>query len=152
MGLFGYNADADIASARAHVNGWRNAHFDERGRIRFTDEELAEHARRHAAYIAAMTRCVQLDFAAHILSCVAAIGALFAAVRAVAACVGLGIVCARLIWSGKAGTGVNRMPRPFPALFMGVQIVAGNAASMARFGLHFLFGIYGITLALILAL
>ena len=79
MGLSGSNTNTDIASARAYVNDWWNAHFDARARSRFTDEELAEHARRRAAYIAAMARCVQLDFAAHILSCVAAIGALFAA-------------------------------------------------------------------------
>lgn len=142
MGLFDYNADANIASVRAQADDWWSAHFDEHGRCRFTKEELAKHERRRLAYVVAMARCARLDFAVHILSSAAVMIALFAVGCVFALRSGLTILGARLVWSGASGTGAIRLPDPPPALFMGELIAARNDAFLAQYGLWMMTGIY----------
>lgn len=152
MNIFGYNAAADRASAAAHVNGWWNAHFDERGRCRFTDEELREHERMRERYIAVMTRCANLDFAAIIASSLVILPLLFTVGSGVGITAAAALLLARLIWSGAARTGLFTQPRPVPALFMGQQIVARMSAGFARFVLLFWLAVYGGASAIWIAL
>ena len=143
MNIFGYNAAADQASAAAHVNGWWNAHFDERGRCKFIDAELREHEQMRERYIAVMTRCARLDFAAIIVSSLAILPLLFTVGGGVSMTAAAVLLLVRLIWSGAARTGLFTQPQPFPALFMSQQIIARMEAGMARFILLFWLAIYG---------